>query len=403
MKIGIIHEGKIPHDSRVPLTPEQCVFIQENFPVQVQVEPSHIRCFSNEEYENQGVRLEDDLSGCDVLMGVKEVPVSELMPGKTYFFFSHTIKKQAYNRKLLQAILQKRIRLIDYETLTDEGGHRVIAFGSFAGMVGAHNALWTLGERTGKFHLKRMKDYLHYSDAKEDYRTLELPPIKILLTGHGRVSTGARRVLLDLGITEVSPSDFTKIEYPFPVFTQLEGHDYLRRKDGVTYQKEDFYAHPELYASYFATFYRVADILINGIFWDNRAPQFFTLQEMRSPSFNISVIADVTCDIAPSSSIPSTLRASTIARPVYGFNPRTGEETEPFRADAVDVMAIDNLPNELCRDASISFGNQFIAHILPELLKPESEMLERATVAENGALGSHFQYLQDYVGELAEA
>ena len=151
MKLALIREGKVPPDSRVPLTPEQCAYVLANHPVEIVVEPSPIRCFADDEYREAGIALQNDLSDADVLLGVKEVPVEQLIPGKTYFFFSHTIKKQAYNRRLLQTILEKRIRLIDYEVLTDLNGRRLIAFGRFAGMVGAHNALYTFGRRSGLF------------------------------------------------------------------------------------------------------------------------------------------------------------------------------------------------------------------------------------------------------------
>lgn len=399
MKIGIIREGKVPPDSRVPLIPEQCAEIIKNYPVDIVVEPFPGRCYPDELYRRRGIFMSEDLTGCDVLMGVKEVPVNQLITGKTYFFFSHTIKEQAYNRGLLRAILEKEIRLVDYEVLTDEQGRRLIAFGSFAGMVGAHNGILAYGRRTGKFALKRMKDCLDYADAKMIYQQLTLPPMKVVLTGTGRVGDGAAVVLQDMGLRKVSPADFLNREFAEAVFTQLDPADYAARKDGGPFNKGEFYQHPELYKGIFEPYCRTADVMINGIYWDKRAPAFFTKEEMRRPDFNIKVIADVTCDIAPESSIPSTLRPSTIADPVYGYDPATEEETEPYQPRSIDVMAIDNLPNELPRDASKAFGRQFIDYILPELLKEESPMIERATVAENGRLGRYFQYLEAFVKE----
>jgi len=397
MKIGIIREGKVPPDARVPLTPKQCRRIEKEFPIEIKVEPSENRVFNDEEYEGQKMTLSKDLESCEVLMGVKEVPTANLIPNKTYFFFSHTIKAQAYNRELLQAILAKNIRLIDYEVLTNEQGKRLIAFGRFAGMVGAHNGLWTYGKRTGAFELKRMKDYKDYAEAKAFYKTVKFPPIKIVLTGTGRVGKGAAEVLEDMGIVKVKPKDFLENAYDHAVYTQLECTNYAKRKDGSPFRKKDFYEHPEWFESKFEPYTKVSDLMINGIYWDNNAPAFFTKKEMTGDDFKIKVIADVTCDIAPVSSIPSTLRASTIADPVFGYNPVQEVETQALQANCIDMMTIDNLPNELPRDASQSFGNQFIQHILPELLKNESEILERATVAEKGKLGKHFQYLKDYV------
>ena len=404
MKIQIIREGKVPPDSRVPLTPKQCRQIAAEHPeISIQVAPSPNRCYTDVEYQEQGVTLAADPSDADILMGVKEVPIAQLVPRKTYFFFSHTIKEQAYNRKLLLACLQRGIRLLDYEVLTGANGKRVIAFGKFAGMVGAHNALWTYGQRTGLIALPRLRDLRDYAEAKALYAGLTLPPIKIVLTGTGRVGRGAALVLRDMGIREVTPEEFLHQTFDeFPVFTILRGRDYARRSDHTTFDKADFFANPAAYDSVFRPYYRVADVMINGIYWDNAAPAFFTAEEMRLPEFKIRVIADVTCDIAPVSSIPSTLEASTIANPIFGYDVETMTITEPHQPDVVDMMTIDNLPNELPRDASRAFGKQFIEHVLPEVMKEyvhgqPSAMLERATVCRDGKLGKHFQYLSDYV------
>ncbi|MBR9921338.1 MAG: alanine dehydrogenase [Bacteroidetes bacterium] len=397
MKIGLIKETKSPPDSRVPLIPAQAAIINQFPNIELVVAPSPSRCFEDTDYEKKGLQLQEDLSDCDILLGVKEVEIETLLPNKTYFFFSHTIKEQAYNRDLLLAILEKNIRLIDYEVLTNEKGKRLIAFGRFAGMVGAHNALWTYGKRTGKFELKRMKDCYDYAEAKVLYQEMEWPPLRIVLTGTGRVGQGAAEVLRDMGIKEVSSNDFLSNGFEEPVFTQLQCSDYAARKDGTPFKKKDFYQHPEAFKSIFAPYAKSADIFINGIYWDNNAPAFFTLEEMASSNFNLQVIADVTCDIAPVSSIPSTIKASTIADPVFGFSPNTREEIPAFSPDGVDMMTIDNLPNELPRDASESFGKQFLESILPELQKEESDILTRATVAQNGALGPHFGYLKNYI------
>lgn len=401
MKIGIIREGKVPPDSRVPLTPQQCAHLMDKYPVQITVQRSPNRCYSDKEYQNAGVPLSDDVSDCEVLMGVKEVPIEQLVPGKTYFFFSHTYKKQVYNRPLLQAILAKNIHLIDYEALTNEEGKRLIAFGKFAGMVGAHNGLYTFGERSGLFSLPRMKDCHDYAAAKEIYAKTNFPTLKIVLTGNGRVGNGAALVLSDMGIRKVTPVEFVHQTFNEPVFTQLDCPDYAVAKDGSPFDRAHFYANPQAYKSSFAPYAQTADLMINGIYWDNAAPAFFTKEEMKAMAFKIQVIADVTCDIAPVSSIPSTLRPSTIADPVFGYDPKKEEETAPFTPISIDMMTIDNLPNELPRDAAQSFGEQFTEHIIEELLeKEQSKVIERASVAVGGALGKHFDYLDDFVKEL---
>lgn len=399
MKIGIICEGKVPPDIRVPLNPAQCANIMERLPVSIVVEPSALRCFRDDEYEAAGIPLTTYLLDCDVLMGVKEVPVDRLIPGKTYCFFSHTIKKQPYNRKLLQAVLAKNIRLIDYEVMTDDKGQRVVAFGYFAGMVGAYNGIMTYGRRTGLFQLKRLYECHDYSEAEAQYASIQFPPMRIVLSGTGRVSSGAVQVLTDMGIRQVSPGEYLTHTYSEPVFTQISCLDYAARRDRHAFSRADFYSHPEAFESAFAPYARVSDIFINGIFWDKRAPAFFTKEDMRRADFNIRVIADITCDIAPNASIPSTIQASTIANPIFGYDPFLEHEASPHQDHVIDMMTIDNLPSELPRDASTAFGEMLIKHLIPELMKPESAMLERATIAANGRLTPGFAYLQDYVEE----
>lgn len=395
--IGVIREGKTPPDSRVPLTPAQCkLLVDRGYDLVVQ--PSAGRCYKDSEYEAAGIVLSEDLGDRDILLGVKEVPIDMLIPNKTYFFFSHTIKKQAYNQPLLKACVDKGIRLVDYEVLTGSNGGRVIAFGRFAGMVGAHNALWTYGQRTGTMQLPRMHTIPDYAAAKEVYQAIDIPPCKIVLTGTGRVAGGAAEVLQDMGITKVSPVDFLLNNYDKPVFTQLNSFYYVRRKDGAIFDTaEDFYKNPDLYESDFHHLHHIADIMINGIYWDNAAPAFFTLEDIKKADWSIKVIADITCDIAPVTSIPTTIKATTIADPIFGYDRFTDRQTTPHLDTSIDMMTIDNLPNELPRDASAAFGQMFVDHVLLELGKSTSELIDGATITRDGDLGKHFEYLRDYL------
>lgn len=398
IKIGIIREGKTPPDARVPLTPEQCAEAMVELPVRIVVQPSPVRCFKDAEYREHGVSMQEDLADCDVLLGVKEVPVDLLLPGKTYLFFSHTMKKQPHNRRLLQAILDNNIRLIDYEALTDDAGKRLIAYGFYAGIVGAHNALWTWGRRTGQFTLPRLSESHDYAEVLAIYETLQLPPLRIVLTGGGRVATGAAKNLRDMGIREVTPQEYLHGTFSEAVFTRILASDYAKRRDGQPFDKQHFYAHGDAYVSAFEPYSGSSDILINGIFYDKKSPAFFTVADMQQPDFRIQVIADITCDIMPDSSVPCTLRASKIADPVYGFDPATNTETAPFQTGSIDVMAIDNLPSELPRDASAFFGRQLLERILPELLRGrDSAVIGRGMIAENGRLTQQFDYLTDYL------
>lgn len=399
MKLGIIREGKVPPDSRVLFTPAQCVALQEKYDIQFVVQPSPGRCLPDEAYRSAGITVQEDISDCEVFMGIKEVPKEQLVANKKYFFFSHTIKAQPYNRDLLQKILKENITLFDYEVLTNEKKQRVIAFGRFAGIVGAHNGMMTYGNRTKAFNLEQMHKYDDYAAAIAYYKTLSFPKMKIVVTGTGRVGNGATEVFDYMEIKKVSPQDFLNKDYDEAVYTQLGCADYATPKDSnKAFELMDFFKNPQDYTSTFAPYTKVADLMVNGIYWANEAPAFFSKEDMKTEAFNIQVIADVTCDIAPVASIPSTLFATTIAKPVFGYDPTTEEAVAPYQAHTIDMMTIDNLPNELPKDASKSFGEQFTEHVIEELLGlKDTGMLERAMIAQEGKLGPHFQYLTDFV------
>lgn len=392
--IAVLREEKNPPDSRVPLTPPQVAQMRARG-IDIVVQPSNCRTFTDQEYADLGVPLVEDISDRDLLLGVKEVPVDKLISGKSYCFFAHVAKEQPYNQKLMRAFLDKGITHIDYEYLTDEVGQRLIAFGYWAGMVGAHNAVWTYAQRTGTFEFPRLKDLYDYAAAKVVYKQLTLPPLRVVLTGTGRVGQGAARVLEDIGFTRLRPSDYLSGAGE-SVYTQLHVRDYAKHPNGQPIDKHHFYAHGEEYDSAFAPYAKTSDIFINGIFWDGKAPAFFTAEEMTSPDFRIQVIGDVTCDIAPAASVPSTLFASTIAEPVFGYDPAKGEAVAPYQPSAIDVMSIDNLPSELPRDASSAFGEVFVEKILPEFAKPTSDVLRRASITIKGEIGPEFGYLRGY-------
>jgi saccharopine dehydrogenase (NAD+, L-lysine-forming) len=398
MRLGLIREGKTPPDKRVPFTPHQVEEIIQRFPhVAVVAQHSEFRCFKDEEYEAVGVASQPSVNDCDILMGIKEVPVEQLLEGKTYLFFSHTIKKQPYNRKLLQEVLKKKIRLIDYEALKDKQGNRLVAFGRYAGIVGAFNGLWTYGKRYGGYDLRRAFECFDVNDLKLELRKVKLPAVKIILTGAGRVGRGAMETLDTAGIRKVSPQDFLTRTFNEPVYVQLASADYHTRTDGGHFNREEFHQYPERYTSHFKDFTAVTDILMAGAFWNPKAPVLFTREEMMSPQFKIKIIADITCDIG--GSIPSTKQASTIADPIYDFDPRTDALKPALSSDEfVTVMAVDNLPCELPRSASEEFGRDLIDRILKPLLLEDPEgTIERGTIARDGTLTESFQYLSDYV------
>jgi len=400
MKIGIIREGKTPPDKRVPFTPIQLKQLSEVYgsTLTFLIESSPVRCYSDHEYRNYGFEVVEDISQADILFGVKEVPIGELIYGKTYFFFSHTIKKQAKNKELLQNILRKNIRLIDYEVIKNDSGDRVVAFGRWAGIVGAYNAFYTYGKKTGLYELRRAVECLDLQELKDELKKVTLPPIKIIVTGQGRVGKGVLEILQTLDLTQVTTREFLHLYFDEPVFVVLSSSDMNRRKADGGFQKEEFYAHPERYESHFLKFAEAGELLISAAYWNPGAPSLFELGDINSPDFSISVIADISCDIG--GPIPTTLRSTSIEDPIYDVDRRTGKELHPFsKQSSISVMAIDNLPCELPRESSFEFGKQLIEWVIPALFEASAPILEKATVARDGDLTLEYMYLSDFVTE----
>ena len=399
--VGLIREGKTPPDRRVPLTPKKCVELQATYPgLRVRVQPSPHRAYADHEYRDLGIEVAEDLTPCDVLLGVKEVPVEQLLPGKTYLFFSHTVKQQPRNRELLRAILRKGITLIDYELLTNAAGERIVAFGRYAGIVGAYNGLLTYGRKHGLYHLKPAHECVDMDDMQEEFFKIKaLPPIKIAVTGSGRVAGGALEVLDKMGIRQVSVHDYLHRDFRRPVYAQLRSADYHRRRDGRAWDTAHFHAHPEAYDSGFARFLPLTDLLIACAYWHPAAPRLFTETDTQKPDFKINTIADVTCDV--DGSIPLTRRSTTIAAPAFDYHPATGALEAPYsRPENITLMAVDNLPCELPRNASRDFGRQLLDQFFPHLLNGDAaEVLARATIASGGALRPRYAYLDDYVSK----
>ena len=396
MKIGLIHERKNPPDNRVPLTPKQAAeFVKRCPEVQLVVESSPTRCFPDSEYVEQGISVQTDMNDCDALLGVKEVPVDALIADKTYMFFSHTIKAQEYNRNLLQSILQKNIRLIDYEVINWENGQRVLGFGHWAGIVGAYNGLLTYGLKTGDFKLKPAHQCLDFDEMIQEGLKLNLKPIRIVLSGTGRVGKGSLEVMQRLKIKEVSPQDFLTHTYNQAVFTRLGNSDIFERKDGEEWDNDHFYKFHTEYKSCFSPFIEKTDLLIHGIYWENDMPQLFSKEDTKSPKFNIKVIADITCDI--DGSIPITFKDTSIANPNIFWDKENQAPAESSSENSIDIMAVGNLPNELPRDASETFGEKMLEHCLPALVEGGPSILTNGTMTLNGNLTERYAYLQDFV------
>ena len=397
MRFGIIRERKNPPDRRVVLSPEACQKVLSTYDkAEIVVEPSPIRVFTNEEYKEAGIKVALKMKDCDVLLGVKEVPIKNLIPYKKYFFFSHTIKKQPYNRNLLQALLEKNIEMYDHEVITNEKGIRLVAFGRYAGIVGAYNGFRAYGLKNKLYKLPKAQKLADQQALIDALRNITLPNIKVLLTGRGRVGNGAREMLDGMNMRKVNVHEFLDEEFNEPVFCQIDASDYNKRKDGVRGNKADFFANPGEYRSNFFRFAKVTDLYIAGHFHGDGAPFLFTREDAKNPEFNINTVADISCDI--DGPVASTLRASTIEDPIYGYDPQSETETDYRKNNAIAVMAVDNLPAELPRDASGGFGEAFVKHVIPAFFNKDKDgILERARMTKNGKLTQQYAYLQDYV------
>lgn len=399
IKLGILREGKVPPDKRVPLTPKQCKKVEALYPhVKVIVQPSPIRAYKDQEFIDEGIEMSEDLSMCDIIIGVKEVNIEDLIPNKKFMFFSHTFKKQSYNRELLKAILEKKIQLIDYEILKNTQNKRVIGFGRYAGIVGAYNGFLAYGKKHKIYDLKPAHLCKNRVEVESELKRIELPSnMRVVLTGFGRVGHGAREILDLLPITEVSPEEFLNQEFGFPVFTQLELEDYYTARSGGEFDKKEFYSTPENYKSSFSKYLSKTDMYIPCHYWSSKADNIITKEDLKKEDVRLSVVADISCDV--NGPIASTIRSSCIADPIYGYDPETESEVDFMNENAIAVMAVDNLPCELPIDASEDFGNELIKEVFDALfIDDASNMIENASETNlNGELMPNYKYLEDYV------
>jgi alanine dehydrogenase len=397
MKFGVIREQKNPPDRRVVLSPLACQKVLSAYEeAGIIVEPSPIRTFTDQEYKAAGVEVASEMQECDVLLGVKEVPIENLIPNKKYFFFSHTIKKQPYNRKLLRAILNKNIELYDHEVITNEKGIRLVAFGRYAGIVGAYNGFRAFGIKNNVYKLPKAEKLADQQALISELKKTPLPNIKILFTGKGRVGNGSKEMLDGMNLMEVGVKAYLETTFDHAVYCQIDVDEYNLRKDGSKGNMQDFFENPGEYRSNFFRFAKVTDFYIAGHFYGDGAPFLFTREDAKQPEFKINTVADVSCDI--DGPVASTLRASTISDPIYGYDPVSESETNYKNKNAIAVMAVDNLPAELPRDASDGFGDAFVKHVIPAFFNKDADgILERARMTKNEKLTKRFAYLQDYV------
>ena len=398
LTIGLVREEKVPADNRVPFTPSQCRWIHQQFKgVRIIAQTSEHRCYTDNEYSRVGVEVKEDISGCDILMGIKEVPPHVLIPGKAYFMFSHTKKLQPRNKKLIRAIIDKKITLVDYECLEHDDGTRILGFGFFAGIVGAHNGMMAYGERTGTFHLDRVNSQKDFRHLIHTYFGLKLPSVKIAVTGSGRVAHGVLEIMNLMGIHETDPDLFIEKKFSYPVYVHLKGADLYENKKAGKYNRQDFHSHPAKYRNLFPNYIAATDILMNGVYWEKNIPSLFEMKDLNDKKFNIQTIADIADD--RHGSVPCNNGDATIEDPVYGIDKKTFVVTAPYLKHSVDVMAVGNLPNELPRDASRYFGEQLIKFILKDMVAGGSDILDKATIVKKGKLTRHYTYMTEYAGK----
>ena len=318
----------------------------------------------------------------------------QLIAGKTYLFFSHTKKKQPKNQKLLQTILKKNISLIDYECLEHEDGERIIGFGFFAGVVGAHNGMMAYGNRTGVFKFDSVYKQRSFRELIHTYFGLKIPNLKIVVTGSGRVAHGIVEIMNLMGIYEIDADEYLEREFAYPVYTQIKGADLYEHKQTKTYSREHFHNYPLEYQCKFLPYAFASDVLMNGVFWDKNIPRLFEREIVQDEKFRIKTIADITDD--SDGSVPINLGDQTIEDPIYGVDRNTFKKTAPYLQNSIDIVAVGNLPNELPRDASRYFGEQLIKYVLEDLVGNGSRTIDKATIAKKGKLTEHFSYLKDY-------
>ena len=395
--IGLVREEKIPADNRVALTPSQCKWVQKNFSgVKMVVQHSESRCFSDREYKLAGIEVRENISDCNILMGIKEVPINMLIPNKSYYFFSHTKKLQQHNRKLLQTIIKNKITLIDYECMEHDDGTRILGFGFFAGIVGAHNGMMAYGQRTGAFQLNKVNSQKDFRHLIHTYFGLKIPNVKIAVTGSGRVAHGVLEIMNLMGIHETEPDLFLNKKFTYPVYVHLKGSDLYENKKTGEYNRQEFHTYPKKYKNLFRNYLSVTDILMNGVYWEKNIERLFELKDITSKKFKIQTIADISDDC--NGSVPCNIGDSTIENPVYGVDKKSFELTKPYLPGSIDVMAVGNLPNELPRDASRYFGEQILKYIFKDIITGSSKVLNNATIVKGGKLTKPYHYMKEYAG-----
>ena len=398
--IGIIRESR-NDENRTPLVPEHIKKYKESNPnINFIIQPSNSRCFSDEEYELCGAKINENLNECSIIFGVKEIDPNILINNRTYLFFSHTFKinKQQKNiekhkKNLLLSILNKKITLIDYENIRGKNGTRCLGFGRFAGIVGCYNTLNLLLKVLGKQSLASAYKINDYERLVLNLKNLYFPKTKILVTGDGRVAKGVIELLNLTNIKAVSKKDFLEKKFDQPIFCNLETKDYVTNNSSTNFNLEHFINNPQDYSSSALQYLKETDILISAHYWDPSSPKIFENEDLKVLQ-NLKIVGDITCDI--NGSVPTTIRSTTIEEPNYWIERYTLKEIDENN-DGIAVMAVDNLPSELPRDSSTEFSEGIIKEVLPFLLKEDDGRILNGTITTDGSFLEKYNYLNDYI------
>ena len=398
--IGIIRESR-NDENRTPLVPEHIKKYKESNPnINFIIQPSNSRCFSDEEYELCGAKINENLNECSIIFGVKEIDPNILINNRTYLFFSHTFKinKQQKNiekhkKDLLLSILNKKITLIDYENIRGKNGTRCLGFGRFAGIVGCYNTLNLLLKVFGKQSLASAYKINDYERLVLNLKNLYFPKTKILVTGDGRVAKGVIELLNQTNIKAVSKKDFLEKKFDQPIFCNLETKDYVTNNSSTNFSLEHFINNPQDYSSSALQYLKETNILISAHYWDPSSPKIFENEDLKVLQ-NLKIVGDITCDI--NGSVPTTIRSTTIEEPNYWIERYTLKEIDENN-DGIAVMAVDNLPSELPRDSSTEFSEGIIKEVLPFLLKEDDGRILNGTITIDGSFLEKYNYLNDYI------
>ena len=400
INIGIVRESR-NDENRTPLVPEHIKKYKESNPnINFIIQPSNSRCFSDEEYELCGAKINENLNECSIIFGVKEIDPNILINNRTYLFFSHTFKinKQQKNiekhkKDLLLSILNKKITLIDYENIRGKNGTRCLGFGRFAGIVGCYNTLNLLLRVLGKQSLASAYKIDDYERLVLNLKNLYFPKTKILVTGDGRVAKGVIELLNQTNIKAVSKKDFLEKKFDQPIFCNLETKDYVTNNSSTNFNLEHFINNPQDYSSSALQYLKETDILISAHYWDPSSPKIFENEDLKVLQ-NLKIVGDITCDI--NGSVPTTIRSTTIEEPNYWIERYTLKEIDENN-DGIAVMAVDNLPSELPRDSSTEFSEGIINEVLPFLLKEDDGRILNGTITTDGSFLEKYNYLNDYI------